>query len=536
MVSQGKLGEETRASREDFPFIIATAAPTPQQRRLVASVVTLLVLGIAIAIPFAGVAGPQIDAFIPVLQTVMCVADIITAILLFAQYSIQPHRALLVLAGGYVCSGAFAFLQTLAFPGAYAPAGLFGKTAHAAWFFVLWHTTFPLAIIVYAFLKDATFATTGPARSTGSAIAMTVACLSAVIAILTFVVTAGVDHLPVLYAGGITQQTLAANIVNALMWVTGVLALAVLFFRRRSLLDLWLMVTLVAWMPNFLVAALVTTARFSVGWYMARCYALLASFTVLAVLLTETTVLYGRLVNTLKLLRRERADRVLSVEAATAALAHEVRQPLSGVTSRAEAGLNWLGRVPPDVDRVRECLAAIVQAARRSDDIILSFRGLVRRKSDERTLLYINDIARQVIALLERDLRVNEVSVTTELRAGGAPFKGNRTLLEQVLLNLMKNAIEAMASVDHRARLLRITTQIRENSTVCLSVEDSGPGILENDRQRIFDPFFTTKSTGSGLGLSICRTIIEDHGGELRLAKTDGRGSVFEIVVPTDRR
>ena len=525
--------EATRISREHFPFIIASTPPDAGERKLVVIIIGLLVLGIAIVIPFAGVEGPRIDAFIPVLQTVMCVADLITAILLFAQYSIQPWRALLVLASGYVCSGTFAFLQTLAFPGAYAPAGLFGSTDHAAWFFVLWHTTFPLAIIVYALSKDVNQTAIASGESISSSIALTIACVFALIAGLTLLIILGAAYLPILYTGGVTQQTLAANIVNALMWLTGVLALVVLLFRRRSILDLWLIVTLVAWMPNFIVAALLTSVRFTLGWYMARGYALFASCTVLAVLLTETTVLYARLVNAVTLLRRERANRLMSVDAATAALVHEIRQPLAGIAASSGAAMIWLKRAPPNVDKARECMEGTAEAVRRADEVMSSFRGLVGRTSAEKTALHINDIARQVMALMERDLLVSEVAVATGYRDDLPQIRGNGTLLQQVLLNLVKNAIEAMASVDRSARHLRVVTQLDRNSSVLLSLEDSGPGISEADRQRIFDPFFTTKPTGTGLGLSICQTIIEDHGGELRLAKTDSHGSVFEISLPT---
>jgi signal transduction histidine kinase len=530
---QQPVGKAVRDSREDFPFIIASTPPNARQRRLVLVIVAVQTLGIALAIPFAGVQGPRIDAFIPVLQTVMCVADLITACLLFAQYSIQPKRALLVLASGYVCSGMFAFLQTLAFPGAYAPAGLFGSTDHAAWFFVLWHTTFPLAIIVYAFLKDASPATIGHGRSAGTTISLTIACVFAIIIGLTLLVTAGVGYLPVLYSGGITQQTLAANLVNVLMWLTGVVALVVLFFRRRSILDLWLIVTLIAWMPNFIVAALVATVRFSLGWYMARGYALIASCTVLAVLLTETTFLYARLVNAVTLLRRERVNRLMSVDAATAAMAHEIRQPLSGVTAQGGAALNWLKRVPPNVDKARECVEGMVAAVLRADEVISAVGSLTRMTSDTRTALHINDLTRQVVALMERDLQASGVAVTAEYHGNLPQVRGDRTLLQQVLLNLVKNSIEAMASVDRRERRLRVVTQLGGSSSVLLSVEDSGPGISEADRQQIFEPFFTTKPTGTGLGLSICRTIIEDHGGELRLATTESRGSVFQISLPT---
>jgi signal transduction histidine kinase len=203
------------------------------------------------------------------------------------------------------------------------------------------------------------------------------------------------------------------------------------------------------------------------------------------------------------------------------------------VTTQGGAALNWLKRAPPNVDMARECVEGMVEAAFRADKVISSFSGLMRRTNDdERIAFHINDIARQVMALMERDLLVNGVVVTTAYRDDLPPSRGDRTLLQQVLLNLVRNAVEAMASVDRGGRHLRVVTQLDGNSSVLLSVEDSGPGISEADRQRIFEPFFTTKPTGTGLGLSICRTIVEDHGGELRLARTDSRGSVFEVALP----
>ena len=133
---------------------------------------------------------------------------------------------------------------------------------------------------------------------------------------------------------------------------------------------------------------------------------------------------------------------------------------------------------------------------------------------------------------MEHDLQVNEVTVTTEYQDNLPRIRGNRTLLQQVLLNLVRNATEAMGPVDRGARRLRIATGRNGSSSVTLSVEDSGRGVSNGDRQRIFDPFFTTKPTGTGLGLSICRTIVEDHGGELKLARTDSDGSVFEVALP----
>src|SRR4051812_32279249 len=468
--------EATRISREHFPFIIASTPPDAGQRKLVVVIIGLLVLGIAIAIPFAGVQGPRIDAFIPVLQTVLCVADLITAILLLAQYSVQPQRALLVLASGYVCSGMFAFLQTLAFPGAYAPAGLFGSTDLAAWFFVLWHTTFPLAIIIYAVLKDTDQVAVAPGKSIGSTIGITVACVFAVIAALTLSITLGADYLPILYTGSVTQQTVAANVVNVVMWLLGLAALALLYFRRRSVLDLWLMVVLVAWMPNFIIAALVTTVRFSVGWYMARGYALISSCTVLAVLLTETTLLYARLVGAVTLLRRERANRLMTMDAATAAMAHEIRQPLAGLMARGAAAKRWLSRTPPNIAKALECIDGINGAGQRVEDVISAIRGLVRKHGDQKTPIDINGVVQQALDLMAHDLQVQGVTVRGDYQEGLPLVRANRLLLQQVVLNLLRNAIDAMTLVEARSRHLRLATARNDASTVLLAIADSGSG------------------------------------------------------------
>ena len=141
---------------QDFPLVIASMPETDRQRAMAVGIVVLLAAAAAVIAPFASIQVDRVDAFIPVLQTVVSIADLITAVFLFAQFSIQPQRPLLALTSGYIFSGSFAFLQTLAFPGGYAPAGLIGDGPNSpAWIYVLWHTTFPAAILVYAFSKDA---------------------------------------------------------------------------------------------------------------------------------------------------------------------------------------------------------------------------------------------------------------------------------------------------------------------------------------------------------------------------------------------
>jgi signal transduction histidine kinase len=284
------------------------------------------------------------------------------------------------------------------------------------------------------------------------------------------------------------------------------------------------------------VGVIFTSVRFSVGWYTARGFALIASCTVLTVLLTETTVLYARLAATLTLLCRERSNSLMSVDAATAAVAHEIRQPLAVISTSGYAALQWLKKTPSNLEEVRDCVEAMVEASARGDKVISSVRGLIRKTTNEKTAIHINDISRQVLSLLEHDLHVHGVAVTTQYQDDLPQIRADRTLLQQALLNLVKNAIDAMALVGPRTRRLGLMTRLDGNSSVVISVEDSGCGVAAEHQDRLFEPFFTSKPTGTGLGLSICRTIVEDHDGELRLTKTDSRGSTFEIALPFDSR
>ena len=505
---------------------------TARQRAIAVGIIILLIVAAAAIAPFASIQLPQVNAFIPVLQTVVSVADLVTATLLFAQFSIQPQRALLALASGYIFSGSFAFLQTLAFPGAYAPAGLIGDANTAAWMFVLWHMTFPTAILAYALSKDATGVATLTGRSTMTSIVATIVCVLAVIAGLTWIVTTKTEYLPSFYSTDVRLQTRFGNQVNFALWLWVATALAVLLFRRRTILDLWLMVTLLAWMPNFLVAAISSSVRFSIGWYAARGFVLVASCMVLTGLLIETMFLYSRLASAIILQRRERTGRLLSVDAVTAAIAHELRTPLGAIALNASTALDQLHSNPPELEGMDDILTDIEADSYRAGAIISSIRELTKKTTDRRALIDVEDIARLVLRLLQYDLQINEVSVATEFQGYLPEVHLDGTLLQQVLLNLIKNAIDAMSSCTPEARRLRLTTGFDGHSTIFLSVQDSGPGIPVEDRERIFDPFFTTKSGGTGLGLAICFTVVANHGGKLRLVKSDSDGSIFEIAIP----
>src|SRR5829696_3075006 len=206
-------------SDHDFPIVVATKQMSQRQRRAAIAAVAVLFTGTMIWAPFGSVQLAPIGAFIPVIQSLMCVADLITATLLFSQYAVQAQPAILMLGSGYIAAGLFAFLQTLTFPGAYAPGGLFGDgTDTPAWLFVLWHTSFPLGVLIYAITKNgAGDANKQPRRrSAASEITMTIICVGVAVATLTWAVTAGSAFLPALYSSSVTRQTLAANYTNAI--------------------------------------------------------------------------------------------------------------------------------------------------------------------------------------------------------------------------------------------------------------------------------------------------------------------------------
>ena len=518
---------------QDFPLVIATMPATERQRTIAVGIVILLTVAAAVIAPFASIQVARVDAFIPVLQTVVSVADLVTAVLLFAQFSIQPQLALLALASGYIFSGSFAFLQTLAFPGAYAPAGLIGDGPNTpAWIYVLWHTTFPAAILAYALSKDTIGVGKLPGRSTTATIIITVACVVAVTAGLTWIVTAKTEYLPVLFTTDVRFQTRLGNQINVALWLWGATALTVLLFRRRTMLDLWLMVTLLAYMPNFLVAIIGSSIRFTIGWYAARGFILVGSCMLLTVLLVETTLLYSRLANAIILQRRERTNRLLSVDAITAAIAHELRTPLGAISLNANTALSQLRSNPPELEEMDEILTDIDAESLRAAAIISSVRQLSRTTNDRRAPTRVEDVARLALRLLQHDLQINEVSVATEFQDNLPEVHLDSAQLQQVVLNLVKNAIDAMSSVAPDARHVRLTTSFDGHSTILLSVQDSGRGIPVEDRERMFDPFFTTKSGGMGMGLAICFTVVENHGGKLRLVKSDSDGSIFELAIP----
>jgi C4-dicarboxylate-specific signal transduction histidine kinase len=229
----------------------------------------------------------------------------------------------------------------------------------------------------------------------------------------------------------------------------------------------------------------------------------------------------------------ERVSRQTTIGAMTASIAHEINQPLSAIIASGNAGLRWLTRKDPDLDEVQKALQGIVDDGLRAADIITSIRGMFRKDNHERLLLSVNDLVREVLTLIHGDLERRQIILRSEFHEALPKITGERVPLQQVLLNLIMNAADAMSAVTGRERLLTIQAAPNEQTSVRLTVEDTGCGIDQAHVDRIFDPFFTTKSHGMGLGLSICRSIIEAHGGRLWVLPRSPFGTAFHLTLPS---
>ena len=523
------MAKTAAAVPEEQHFILSTLSPILAQRRLALAVVLALVAAFVVtAGPLSTLQLGRIDAFIPAYAAAMFVIDSITAILLFAQFSILRSRALLVIASGYLFTALILIPWMLTFPGVFAPTGVFGGLQSTAWLYIFWHAGFPMFVIAYALSKDANLNNRLSRGSAGAAILASAAMTAGLVCAAAFLAAAENALLPRLMLDAVRLSALwfyaaaGAALVSAL-------ALSVLWVRRRSILDLWLMVVMCAYVIEICLISFPVPARFSIGWYAGRVYGLLSGSLVLFVLLYEITTLYGQLVRAVLAQRQEREARLMTGDAVAATIAHEVKQPLSGMITNADAGLRWLDRSTPDLDEAKAAFKKIAADGHRAGAVIGSIRAIFKRDARSRTSLDINDLIGEALVLLRGDLQKHRILVQTEADAQLPQVPGDRIQLQQVLLNLITNAIESMADEDG-PRILSVKCEVQDGG-VMVSVADTGAGIGAQDVGRIFNPLFTTKSGGMGMGLSICRSIIEAHDGRLLVAPNAPRGAVFQFIL-----
>jgi PAS domain S-box-containing protein len=227
------------------------------------------------------------------------------------------------------------------------------------------------------------------------------------------------------------------------------------------------------------------------------------------------------------------ANRVATMGQLTASIAHEVNQPIAAAVTNAQAALRWLGARPPDLEEVRQALDRIVKDANRAGDVIGRIREIIKKAPPRKDRVDINEAIREVIEFTRGEAAKHGASVQTALGEGLPPIEADRVQLQQVVLNLIINAVQAMGAVAQGPRALFIATSPAEPNGVLVAVKDSGPGLDPESLERLFDSFYTTKPGGLGMGLSICRSIIEAHGGRLWVTANLPQGAIFHFTMPT---
>ncbi len=225
-------------------------------------------------------------------------------------------------------------------------------------------------------------------------------------------------------------------------------------------------------------------------------------------------------------------NRVSTMGELAASLSHEILHPIATARNNARAGMRFLEMNPPNLDEAKEALGCIVRDADRAKDIVGRMRDQIKKEPPRKERFDLNEAINEVIVLVRSAMAKNRIVLSTHLMDGLVPIRGDRVQLQQVLVNLILNAVEAMSSVEDGVRELLIRTEQSETGVVLFAVHDSGPGIDPENLQRVFEPFFTTKTSGIGMGLSICRSIISGHGGRLWVAPNEPRGTVFQFTLP----
>jgi len=505
---------------------------SPRQSRIGFLIAIALIAGLGATAPFADVPLPRIDAFIPTVEVAVIITDFITAVLLFSLARIYHSRAVLALASGYLFTALIVIPHVLTFPGAFAPAGLLGPSLQSTgWLYTFWHLGFPLGMLIYACLKDEEL--TDPITVASNPFGVRWSLVITIISVcgLTWLAINADPFLPPVFLDA-THLAPFSRFTLTFEALICVVALALVWRKRCSVLDQWLMIVALAFLSELVINGLLISARFTLGWYVSRIFSIFTSTIVLVALLSETTRLYGRLARSNAMLLREQNNRLMNLEALAASIAHEVRQPLTSIVMGGSALLRFLADTPSKLEKARLTAERIIAAGHRASEILDDIRKLFGTTDRAQDPVDVNGLTLSVLRAIDGDLKKHNIATRVELKAELPQIIGHHGQLREVLVNLIQNAIDAMDMVDDDRRVLRVKTGYDGDDAISIEIEDTGPGIDPKKSNKVFDAFFTTKPHGMGLGLAICRMIIERHGGQLVVSSADPHGAVFRIILP----
>jgi signal transduction histidine kinase len=507
--------------------------PSLAQERAILLAGFMLLAMCLVTIPFRFVPLRRFDAFIPVVDAVLFLGDLLTATLLFAQGAVSRSRALLALASGYLFTALIIVPHGLSFPGAFAPAGLIGGGVETTiWLFLFWHLGLPIAVIVYVMQAPRDASHQLPADRVRSVLGLCVLAAVLLTVALTLLATVGQDHLFPLMADSMSWVPGRVALASSVSLLLLLVALVLVWRRPRSMLDLWLALSLWAWLIE-VVLAITTTARFTAGWYVGRAAGMFSALCVLVMLLSEIGRLYARLSLAVITQQREREGRLMTLNAVAASIAHEAKQPLAAIVAEAGAGLSFLERDPPELSELMDILQSIEAQGQRAGDAVDSIRAMFANRATERHRFDANKLIHETVALMSAEFAQARVSLTFELDETAPFLFADRRQIQHVLLNLLTNSIEAMNPLDDgRPRHIIIRSACPNPTSLQITVEDSGMGFAEGQLERMFDTFFSTKSEGTGMGLSLCRSIVMSHNGRLWGVPREPRGAALHVLLP----
>jgi signal transduction histidine kinase len=512
-------------------LLLATVEPTRPQRRFAFALAVCLIVVFVGAASFAATPLWQVYPVVPLLLAICFLSDVITATLLFSQYSITRSRALLALASGYLFAALIVVPITLTYPGLFTPTGLLGAGLQtASWLYISWHFGFPATVLAYALLKDDN--STVADVPVKSAIGWSIAVVGVSVVALTWLFTSGNDLVPRLALNETALAPLSFHLGVALVLFTAVV-FGLLWARRRSVLDQWILIATLAFLLETVMSAVLVSARFTVGFYVGVVLLLFNATIVMIILLTETTRLYGRLIRSNAALQRERRNKLFNLDAMAAAISHEVKQPLGAILTNSEVATISISRSPPDLGLAAEALGDITSDVRRANELFRSVGSLFKRADQGLESVDVNGIVTEALRILRSETEEHRINVHADLTPRLPNIVGHRGQLMEVVINLIRNAIDAMSGIEEGDRLLTIESRADDRGAVSLTVRDTGPGIDPNKTEEIFEAFVTTKSWGTGLGLAICRRIVEGHGGSISASSGGERqGAVFQLALP----
>lgn len=486
-------------SSEQF---LLSVHPTFAQRQQASTLALLMICGCVLALPLADVRVARSDVFIQFFDTALTLIALVVAVLLFTQFRVTRIPGVLTLACGFLLMSLTTAPQLLrAAQGAFVDLRLQ----------FISDLSLPAAAIAYALLRRGSAARVDSARS-ASIVTGGVAATVALAALATWVAAASGDTGIGVPEGDATL--LWRGLATSLICIAVVAAIALLWRGRGTVLDLWLLVTLLAWLLDVLLRAVAANDS-SISWHVAYSYGVLGAACMMLALLGENAALQSRLAHLLAgraQLREQRSTASGVVDT----ISNELNQPLCAITANADAIGCLLEQPRPDFAEVRAALDDIVDDAKRASETLRNAQRMLAGANDAPADIDVGQLVGECLSQLRAELSTRCIACEVQTADQLPGIRGFRRQLLQMLVNLMTSSLDAMSGVQQRERCLRVRAQRHDEGTVAIWVESSGVGIRDR----------------SGLNLAVCRTIVDAHGGQLSVAAAEGGGAAFKVVLP----